>query len=80
MEPELAPDLFDSLGLEALLPATLAAWRPLLAEGMAFFLEHLPEARLGAIVAEQFALAATAPAAERITALLAHCPTLHKLG
>lgn len=80
MEPELASDLFDSLGLEALLPATLAAWRPLLAEGMAFFLEHLPEARLGAIVAEQFALAAAAPAAERITALLAHCPTLHKLG
>lgn len=47
MEPELASDLFDSLGLEALLPATLVAWRPLLAEGMAFFLEHLPEARLG---------------------------------
>lgn len=80
MEPELASDLFESLGLEALLPATLAAWRPLLVEGMAFFLEHLPEARLGAIVAEQLALAATAPAAERITALLAHCPTLHKLG
>ena len=85
MDPELASELFDSLGLEdllpgALLPATLAAWRPLLVEGMAFFLDRLPEARLGAIVAEQFALAATAPAAERITALLAHCPTLHKLG
>ena len=80
MEPELASELFDSLGLEALLPDTLAAWRPLLAEGMAFFLDRLPEARLGAIVAEQFALSANAPAAERITALLAHCPTLHKLG
>ena len=80
MEPELASELFDSLGLEALLPETLAAWRPLLAEGMAFFLDRLPEARLGAIVAEQFALSANAPAAERITALLAHCPTLHKLG
>ena len=80
MEPELASELFDSLGLEALLPETLAAWRPLLAEGMALFLDRLPEARLGAIVAEQFALSANAPAAERITALLAHCPTLHKLG
>ncbi len=80
MEPELTSELFDSLGIEALLPATLAAWRPLLVEGLAFFLDRLPEARLGAIVAEQFALAATAPAAERITALLAHCPTLHKLG
>ena len=80
MEPELVSDLFESLGLEALLPEGLAAWRPLLAEGLAFFLDRLPEPRLGAIVAEQFALGASAPAAERITALLAHCPTLHKLG
>jgi ubiquinone biosynthesis protein len=80
MEPELASELFDSLGLEALLPETLATWRPLLVEGMAFFLDRLPQARLGAIVTEQFALAATAPAAARVTALLAHCPTLHKLG
>lgn len=80
MEPELAADLFESLGLEALLPEALAAWRPLLVEGLAFFLERLPPARLGAIVAEQVALAATAPAAARIAALLAHCPTLHKLG
>ena len=41
MEPELASELFDSLGLEALLPETLAAWRPLLAEGMALFLDRL---------------------------------------
>ncbi|HRP67644.1 MAG TPA: AarF/UbiB family protein [Thauera sp.] len=80
MEPELASDLFESLGLEALLPEALAAWRPLLVEGLAFFLDRLPPARLGPIVAEQFALAATAPAAARIAALLAHCPTLHKLG
>jgi ubiquinone biosynthesis protein len=80
MEPELASDLFDSLGLEALLPETLAAWRPLLVEGMAFFLDRLPEDRLGAIIAEQFALATSASAAERAAALLAHCPLLHKLG
>lgn len=66
--------------LRTLLPEPLAAWRPLLAEGMAFFLERLPEARLGAIVAEQIALASSASAAARATAVLAHCPTLHKLG
>ncbi len=80
MEPELAFDLLESLGLETLLPEALAAWRPLLVEGLAFFLDRLPPARLGAIVAEQLALAATAPAAARLTTLLAHCPTLHKLG
>jgi len=80
MDSDLGTELFESLGLGTLLPEPLAAWRPLLAEGMAFFLERLPEAHLGAIVAEQIALASSASAAARATALLAHCPTLHKLG
>ena len=79
MDPDLGTELFESLGLDALLPESLSAWRPLLLEGMAFFLDRLPEARLGAIVAEQLALAASVSAA-RATALLARCPTLHKLG
>ena len=72
--------LFESIGLHALIPASLAAWRPLLVEALAFFLEHLPEDRLAALLAEQFTLAADAPAAARAAALLAQCPTLHKLG
>ncbi len=80
MDPDLATELFESLGLDALLPESLAAWRPLLAEGMAFFLERLPEARLGAIVTEQLVLSEKTSAAACATALLAHCPTLHKLG
>lgn len=80
MDPDLGTELFESLGLDALLPESLAAWRPLLAEGMAFFLGRLPQARLGAIVAEQLVLAESTSAAARATALLAHCPTLHKLG
>ncbi|ATE61983.1 AarF/UbiB family protein [Thauera sinica] len=72
-------DLFGAIGLHDLVPASLAAWRPLLAEALAFFLERLPEERLAALLAEQFA-AADAPAAARAAALLAHCPTLHKLG
>lgn len=72
--------LFESIGLQELVPASLAAWRPLIDEAMGAFLEHLPEARLAAIIADQFALAPDAPPAARAAALLAHCPTLHKLG
>ncbi|HMU16792.1 MAG TPA: hypothetical protein PKC95_05020, partial [Thauera aminoaromatica] len=65
MDPDLGTELFESLGLDALLPESLSAWRPLLLEGMAFFLDRLPEARFGAIVAEQLALAASVSAAAR---------------
>ncbi|MBS0510152.1 MAG: hypothetical protein JSR42_03065 [Proteobacteria bacterium] len=72
--------LFESIGVQALIPASLAPWRPLLVEALAFFLDHLPEPRLSALLAGQFALGADTPAAARAAALLAHCPTLHKLG
>lgn len=72
--------LDDGLDIGALLPDALAAWRPLLVEAIGFFLEHLPAPRLEAIVAEQLALDGEASAAVRAAALLAHCPTLHKLG
>ncbi|HMY78753.1 MAG TPA: hypothetical protein PLT98_08400, partial [Thauera aminoaromatica] len=62
MDPDLGTELFESLGLDALLPESLSAWRPLLLEGMAFFLDRLPEARFGAIVAEQLALAVSVSA------------------
>lgn len=72
--------LFESIGVHALIPASLAPWRPLLVEALAFFLDHLPEPRLSALLAGQLALDADTPAAARAAALLAHCPTLHKLG
>lgn len=72
--------LFESIGVHALIPASLAPWRPLLVEALAFFLDHLPEARLSALLAGQFALDADTSAPARAAALLAHCPTLHKLG
>lgn len=72
--------LLESIGVHALIPASLAPWRPLLVEALAFFLDHLPEARLAALLAGQFALDADTPAPARAAALLAHCPTLHKLG
>jgi ubiquinone biosynthesis protein len=77
--PEGMAALLDG-EVAALVPEPYAACRPLVAGGLGFFLEGLPEPRLAALVAEQLALAATATAAERVVALLRHSPTLHKLG
>lgn len=73
-------DLLAALGLEELVPAPWARWRPLVLEGLRFFLAQLPAGRLAGIVAEQLALEAGASSARRLVALLSHCPTLHKLG
>ncbi len=76
----LDAELLASLGLEELVPAPLAAWRGLIVEAMSFFLQHLPPERLTEIISHQLALPPDAPAAERMMALLARCPMLHKLG
>jgi ubiquinone biosynthesis protein len=76
----LNDDLLDSLGMHDLLPAPLAAWRPLLSEALAFFLERLPPPRLAAIVAHHLALDEDAGSPERLVTLLSQCPCLHKLG
>ncbi len=72
--------LLDSIGLSQLVPPALAPWRPLVAEGMQFFLERLPAHHQEAIVANQLALPADVDAATRLVTLLSQCPTLHKLG
>jgi ubiquinone biosynthesis protein len=63
-----------------LLPEEYARYRPLLADGLCFFLERLPTARLMAIFAEQSPLPRSTRLAERVVLLLHHVPTLHKLG
>jgi len=63
-----------------LLPKSYAKYQPLLADGLVFFLEHLPAARLRRIFSEQAQLAPGTPMAERVVALLHHVPALHKLG
>jgi len=63
-----------------LVPQVYAAYRPLVADAVAFFLDRLAKPRLAAILAEQESLASDATTAQRLTALLFHCPTLHKLG
>ena len=75
-------ELFASLGLHELIPTPLAVWRPLVSDGLAFFLERLPAERLMGIVAElmQWQDDSDSDTARRLVALLTHCPTLHKLG
>lgn len=72
----------DACGIDVstLVPQRYAAYRPLVAEALLFFVQHLPTARLGAILAEQRALPHDATMSERLATLLCNCPTLHKLG
>jgi ubiquinone biosynthesis protein len=66
--------------LTALVPATYAEYRPLLADGLVFFLERLSPNRQQAILAAQLALPNNASRSRRMLALFRLCPTLHKLG
>jgi ubiquinone biosynthesis protein len=63
-----------------LVPESYRKYRPLVIDGLLFFLEHLPLERQGAILAEQMELAESATSDDRLVALLRQCPTLHKLG
>ena len=77
---ELDREWLEAFAADALLPPALAAWRPLVIEGLLAFINDLPQPRIVEILAAQFALDAEAGAEERLVALLACCPTLHKLG
>lgn len=80
VDSQLDDSLLESFGLESLVPASLAPWRPLVSNGMKFFLERLPQYRLNAIVAAQLALPQDAAVSVRLLALAHECVTLHKLG
>jgi ubiquinone biosynthesis protein len=69
-----------ALRVHELVPERFAAWRPLVLDGFAFFLARLAAARRARILAEQLALDREASPAQRLVAVMAHCPTLHKLG
>ncbi len=75
-------ELLAALGLDALIPAPLAHWRTLVSDGLTFFLTRLPAERVATIITEQLVLGIDpdADAACRLVALMARCPTLHKLG
>jgi len=73
------PGTWD-IDITPLVPEVYADYRPLVADAIAFFLHHLSAPRLAAILAGQQALPRDADLAQRLTSLLFHCPTLHKLG
>jgi ubiquinone biosynthesis protein len=74
--------LHDPWGVDIspLVPEIYAHYRPVVADAVVFFLQHLSAPRLNAILTEQQALEGDASIAQRLTALMFHCPTLHKLG
>ena len=72
--------LIEGLQIAQFVPEAYAAYRPLLMDGLQFFLDRLAPARLVAIVAEQLRLPRTTPPAHRLAVLFRRCPTLHKLG
>ncbi len=61
-------------------PKEFAQFRPLIADALVFFLQHLSEPRLTELVARQCDLPADASAEQRLANLITQCPTLHKLG
>lgn len=74
----LLSGLLAAIPWQDLLPERYAGWRPLLAEGLGFFLENLSPKRRKEIIAAQMCLPLTAGTAERLTALCAQSPALHK--
>jgi len=72
--------LAEELRIAQLVPEAHAAYRPLLMDGLLFFLERLSPPRLAQILAEQLKLPRAASPARRLVTLLRECPTLHKLG
>lgn len=73
-------EFVELLDIGKILPESYAEYRPLLIDGVCFFLEHLPENRLAQLFIRQYHLAANASFADRVLDLLQQCPTLHKLG
>jgi ubiquinone biosynthesis protein len=74
---ELLRGLLESVEI---VPPAYVRYRPLVIDGLLFFLERLPPARMEEIFSTQAALPATATEDDRLVSLLRTCPTLHKLG
>jgi ubiquinone biosynthesis protein len=70
----------DPRELVAVVPDCYAAFRPLVADCLGFFLQHLSPPRLAEIVHDQTLLPADTPVARRLVVFLHACPVLHKFG
>lgn len=74
-------DLLKACSLDALIPESLACWRELVADALAFFLQQLPVRRQQWLIEQQLMLSMQGTtAAAHLVALMQACPSLHKLG
>jgi ubiquinone biosynthesis protein len=78
----MAPELFhiDPQDLAAVVPDCYAEFRPIVADGLTFFLNHLSPARLAEVFQAQAELPANTNLARRLVVFLHACPALHKIG
>jgi ubiquinone biosynthesis protein len=76
----LAPFQIDPQDLAAVVPDCYAEFRPVLADGLTFFLRHLSPARLEEVFRAQRDLPADADLPRRLVVFLHACPALHKIG
>ena len=72
--------LTPAIDVSSFVPQAFAAYRPLLEDGLVFFLQRIPAGRMAKALHEQDSLPATTGIPERLGILLRHFPTLHKLG
>jgi ubiquinone biosynthesis protein len=70
----------DPQALAAVVPDCYAEFRPVVADGLTFFLRHLSPARLAEVVQAQAGLPADAGLPRRLVLFLHACPALHKIG
>jgi ubiquinone biosynthesis protein len=70
----------DPQDLAAVVPDCYAEFRPIVADGLTFFLEHLAPSRLAEAFAAQAELPADADLPRRLVVFLHACPALHKIG
>jgi ubiquinone biosynthesis protein len=75
-----APFQIDPQDLAAVVPDCYAQFRAIVADGLTFFLQHLPPMRLAEIFQAQAELPADAPLPRRLVVFLHACPALHKVG
>lgn len=70
----------DPRELAAIVPDCYAEFRPIVADGLTFFLQQLSPPRLAEILQAQADLPADATLSQRLVLFLHACPALHKLG
>jgi ubiquinone biosynthesis protein len=70
----------DPQELAAVVPGCYAEFRPVVADGLAFFLEHLSPPRLAEVFQAQAELPSDAGLPRRLVVFLHACPALHKIG